>query len=430
MAIGKVELPPKLIPLFSDPLGSYRYRGSRGGRGSAKTATFALMTAVFGMIAGQNGASGQILCAREHLNSLDESSLEEVKGAIRRYPWLEDYWEIGDRYIRSKDGKIRYTFAGLRHNIDSIKSKARIILCWCDEAESISETAWRKLIPTIRSEDSEIWLTWNPENKNSATNERFGNVKGKQGDMYIVEMNWRDNPWFPDVLNRERLDDKEKRPEIYDHIWEGDFLFYAEGTYYLREMRAIKDEGRITTVPYRPNIGVVTAWDLGVGDSTAIWFAQYVGAQIHLIDYFEADGVGLDYYVNELNKRGYIYEQHILPHDIKVRELGTGQSRMEVLQSLGCRPIVVAPNIRVDDGIQSVRSTLASCWFDEVKCSRGLDALRQYRREYNEAMGVWKERPLHDWTSHAADAFRYLSIGYRNKSGWEKPIRRNLKGVA
>jgi len=362
------------------------------------------------------------------MNSLDDSSLEEVKAAIRSVPELEAYYELGDKYIKSKDGAISYTFAGLRRSLDSLKSKARILVAWIDEAETVSETAWRKLIPTVRENDSEIWVTYNPESKESATHKRF--VEQTPDDAIIVDMNWRDNPWFPDVLNNERLEDKRKRPDIYDHVWEGDFLVHAEGAYYATEMRNCKDEGRIGTVAYTPSVGVTTAWDLGVGDSTAIWFAQHVGAEVRLIDYYESSGVGLDHYVQVLNQKGYIYTNHILPHDVRVRELGSGKSRLETLDGLGVRPITIAPQLMVDDGIQSVRSMLPNCWFDAERCERGIDALRQYHREYDDNGKVWRSRPSHDWASHGSDAFRYLAVGHRATSDWGAPIRRNLKGIA
>ena len=421
---AKLTIPPKLIPLFNKPA---RYRVAKGGRGSAKTRTFALMSAVRGYQHGMAGKTGQILCGREFMNSLEDSSLEEVKAAIRSVPWLEGYYELGEKYIRSKDGRISYTFAGLRRSLDSLKSKARIILAWIDEAETVSETAWRKLIPTVREDNSEIWVTYNPESKESATHKRF--VEQTPDDAIVVDMNWRDNPWFPSVLEAERLEDKRKRPDIYDHVWEGDFLVHAEGAYYATEMRDCKDSGRIGTVAYTPSIPVTTAWDLGVGDSTAIWFAQHVGAEVRLIDYYESSGVGLDHYVRVLNEKGYIYGNHILPHDVRVRELGSGKSRMEVLDSLGARPISVAPQLMVDDGIQAVRSMLANCWFDVERCERGIDALRQYHREYDDNGKVWRSRPSHDWASHGSDAFRYLAVGHRVTSSWGDPIRRNLKGI-
>ena len=425
MSEAQLTIPPKLIPVFTQDA---RYRIAKGGRGSAKTRTFALMTAVRGYQWGKEGKSGQILCGREFMNSLEDSSLEEVKAAIRSVPWLEEYYELGDKFVRSKDGMISYTFAGLRRSLDSLKSKARILVAWIDEAETVSETAWRKLIPTVREDNSEIWVTYNPESKESATHKRF--VEQTPDDAVVVDMNWKDNPWFPDVLERERQEDKRKRPDIYDHVWEGDFLVHAEGAYYATEMRDCKDQGRIGTVQYAPSVPVTTAWDLGIGDSTAIWFAQHVGAEVRLIDYYESSGVGLDHYMRVLNEKGYIYGNHILPHDVRVRELGSGKSRMEVLDSLGARPITVAPQLMVDDGIQAVRSMLTNCWFDAERCERGIDALRQYHREYDDNGKVWRSRPSHDWASHGSDAFRYLAVGHLVTSSWGDPIKRNLRGIA
>ena len=387
------------------------------------------MTAVHGYRIGESGGSGQILCGREFMNSLDDSSLEEVKSAIRSVPWLEDYYEIGEKYIRSKDGRITYVFAGLRRSLDALKSKAKLILAWIDEAETVSETAWRKLIPTVREHDSEIWVTWNPESKESATHKRFR--ADPPDNSIIVEMNWQDNPWFPDVLEQERLQDKEKRPDIYDHVWEGDFLVHAEGAYYATEMREAKDQGRIDVVNYESSTGVITAWDLGVGDSTAIWFAQFIGPEVRIIDYYESSGVGLDHYARVLQEKGYVYSEHILPHDVRVKELGTGKSRLETLESFGIRPVTIAPQRMVDDGIQAARSMLKNCWFDAERCERGIDALRQYHREYDDNGKVWRSRPAHDWASHGADAFRYLAVGYRpSQTNWGEPIRRNLRGIA
>lgn len=221
----QLQIPPKLIPVFQ---GKARYRGAYGGRGSAKTFNFAKMTAVIGYQLGRAGISGVILCGREHLNSLEESSMEEVKAAIRSEPFLDAYYEIGEKFIRSRDRRISYVFTGLRHNLDGIKSKARILLAWIDEAEQVSEAAWRKLIPTVRWEDpqgrfqSEIWVTWNPENKDSATNQRF--IENPPAGAKIIKMNWTDNPWFPEVLNQERLLDQQFRQDTYSHVWEGEYL--------------------------------------------------------------------------------------------------------------------------------------------------------------------------------------------------------------
>lgn len=217
----QLQIPAKLAPLFTAI--DKRYRCSHGGRGSAKTRTFALMTAVKAYQAANNGESGVILCAREFMNSLEESSMEEVKQAIRSVPWLAANFDIGEKYIRTLDRNVSYVFCGLRHNLDSIKSKARILLCWVDEAETVSETAWQKLDPTVRESGSEIWVTWNPEKDGSATDKRFR--KQPDDDTIVVEMNYTDNPWFPDVLEKVRLRDKKNLDDqTYAWIWEGAYL--------------------------------------------------------------------------------------------------------------------------------------------------------------------------------------------------------------
>lgn len=212
-----IELPPKLIPVFQ---GEARYRGAYGGRGSGKTFSFAKMSAVRAFMYAEAGRTGVILCGREFMNSLEESSLEEVKKAIRSEPWLDDYFDIGEKYIRTKNRRVKYVFAGLRHNLDSIKSKASVLLAWVDEAEGVSEVAWRKLMPTVRESGSEVWVTWNPESDESSTHRRFRETERPK----IVEMNWQDNPWFNDALEEERRDDLANRADTYDHVWEGAFL--------------------------------------------------------------------------------------------------------------------------------------------------------------------------------------------------------------
>lgn len=178
------------------------------------------MTAVRAMMFAEAGVSGVILCGREFMNSLEDSSMEEVKQAIRSVPWLDAYFELGERYIRTKNRRVSYVFVGLRHNVDSLKSKARVLIAWIDEAESVSETAWIKLSPTVREADSEIWVTWNPEKNGSPTDKRFRQKPPENGR--IVELNYTDNPWFPDVLEQERKDDRERLDdETYAWIWEG-----------------------------------------------------------------------------------------------------------------------------------------------------------------------------------------------------------------
>lgn len=217
MTTARLEIPPKLIPVFTGPA---RYRCAHGGRGSAKTRTFALMTAVRAYMAAEAGERGVILCGREFMNSLEDSSMEEVKQAIASVPWLADYFECGEKYIRTRNKRVSYTFAGLRHSLDSLKGKARILIAWIDEAESVSETAWLKLGPTVREEGSEIWVTWNPERDGSATDKRFR--KTPPDGSRVVEVNYCDNPWFPATLEAERLADRARLDDpTYAWVWDG-----------------------------------------------------------------------------------------------------------------------------------------------------------------------------------------------------------------
>jgi phage terminase large subunit len=217
MTIADIELPPKLVDVFDKPRGSVRYRGSYGGRGSAKSVTFAKMAAVFGY-----AEPLRILGTRELQVSIKESFYAEVVSAIESEPFLKSHYDIGESFIKGKNGT-EFIFRGLRHNMDSIKSMAQIDICIVEEAENVPESSWQKLIPTIRSPGSEIWVIWNPQREGSPVDIRF--KKNPPKKSIIVEMNWRDNPWFPDVLNEERMNDLERMDgSTYYHIWEGAYL--------------------------------------------------------------------------------------------------------------------------------------------------------------------------------------------------------------
>ena len=221
--------------------------------------------------------------------------------------------------------------------------------------------------------------------------------------------------------------------EQYAQEFECSFEAAVIGAYYGRLMQSAEADKRITGVPYEPTAPVYTAWDLGIRDSTAIWFAQVVGREIRIIDYYESSGVDLGHYVRELRSKPYIYANHIVPHDAQAKELGTGKSRLEVLETLGLKDITVAVMHRVEDGINAVRTIIPRCWFDQNKCSRGIDALKLYRSEYDDKLQALKPRPVHDWTSHAADAFRYLAMTLDSQivnTGFNRPIAYPQAGVA
>lgn len=238
----------------------------------------------------------------------------------------------------------------------------------------------------------------------------IGTPKGKNEFWQIAEHARRDADWYyglfkaseTGILDDEELSDARKLmgEDRYLQEFECSFEAALQGAYYGVEMRKATEDKRIARVPYDPALQVVTSWDLGIGDSTAIWFAQFHGAEKRIIDYYENSGVGLDHYVKVLREKGYLYDQHILPHDAQVSELGTGKTRIETLRALGLDNIAIAPKLMVDDGIQAVRMFLATCWFDEDKCERGLEALRQYQRDWDDKGKTWRGRPRHDWTSH------------------------------
>lgn len=429
----ELELPPKLRPVFQ---GEYRYRGSYGGRGSAKTRTFALMTAVKGYIFAEAGNTGQILCGREFMNSLDDSSFQEVKSAIMSTDWLNDYYECGEKYIRTKNGLINYTFAGLRHNLDSIKSKSRILLAWVDEAEAVSETAWMKLIPTVREDNSEIWVTWNPEKKDSATHQRFR--ENIDDDMNIVEMNWRDNPWFPKSLEKERLRDKKQRPELYEHIWEGAFLEYVTGSYFAEQLRAAKDENRITNLPTLDSHPCMTFWDIGNSDGTAIWVVQRIGKEYRLINFYEDWNKPYSHAVKWLQSLNLVWGEMYLPHDADHKRQGKNDNKSpkEMLEELlpGVDWEIVPRIADITWGIQQTRDIFPMLWFDKDKTSKGVDHLTAYRRRWSESTHRWLDKPdKSEGHSEAADALRQLAQAYTNGqldvSTWGDDLEYNTEYV-
>jgi hypothetical protein len=215
----------------------------------------------------------------------------------------------------------------------------------------------------------------------------------------------------------------------YRQEFECSFDAAVEGSYYGQILNELEDKKHMQEIPWEELSRTFTAWDLGMGDSTSIWVAQLVGTEIRLIDYYENHGVGLDHYVKWIKDNDYSKAEHILPHDVRVRELGTGKSRLEMLEEAGLE-IKIAPRMSLDDGIQAVRRILPRCWFNVPKVQTGLNCLRNYRRDYDEKRKIFYERPLHDWSSHGSDSFRYLALGLdEGHSTWDKPINKAPKWI-
>lgn len=291
-----------------------------------------------------------------------------------------------------------------------------------DEAQDIRPSVLTQIIlPALA--DRKGWLDL------SGTPKGWGNLLGQ------TYQRTRDDPeWFVQVLRASQtglIDEAELRqlrasmPENeYLQEFECSFDAAITGAYYARELQAAEDEGRLTSVPFEPMARVQTFWDLGISDSMAIWFAQVVGREVHVIDYYEAAGHGLDHYARVLSEKPYVYERHWAPHDIQVRELGSGRSRLEVAAGLGIR-FDITPNISVKDGIDALRMLLPRCWIDARKCATGLEALKAYREKFDEKRGV-SLGPLHDWSSHASDAARYMAVALQEQTQTKKPSGRSI----
>ena len=424
MATAQIELPPKLIPVFE---GEADVRGAYGGRGSAKTRSFALMSAIRCYKWDMEGREGVILCGRQFMNSLDDSSLEEVKGAIRSQPWLEPHFDIGEKYITTTSGRIRYIFGGLDRSIESIKSKARILLGWVDEAEPVTEEGWQTLIPTLREEDSELWITWNPKRKSAAVESRFRNPTDPR--FKVVEMNWSDNPWFPAKLERDRQRDLKERPEQYRHIWEGDFITALTGAYYSKHLLEARQQGRVGKVQPDPLMQVRAFWDIGFNDSTAIWIAQFVGREIRVLDYYEAQGQPLAAHLDWLRLRGWANVLCVLPHDGAHGNAVTGIRFEDHIRQAGLKADTIENQGKgaAMKRIEAARRLFPSIWFNEDTTRAGLDAIGWYHEKRDEARNIGLG-PDHDWSSHAADAFGLMAVAYEAPREKTKPRERAAVG--
>lgn len=401
MSDVSVEIIPKLIPVFSQQ--GVLYRTSWGGRGSGKTRTFAVMTAIRGYMYAEQGVSGVILCCREFMNTLADSSMEEIKQAIREVPFLNDYYEMGENYIRSKNRRIEYIFAGLRHNLDSLKSKARILLAWIDEGESVSQAAWDKLEPTIRGiDEAEIWVVWNPEKRGSPCDKKFRHEKiydPDTGELIGVgaEINWRDNPRFPKVLDiQRRLAKRNMSPEKYDWIWEGAYLEMSE---------AVVFKGKFEVQDFAPDLrrwnGPYQGLDFGFANDPTAGVQCFIDANILYI-YRDFSKVEL-----ELDDTAR-YALHHIP-DFDKYPIIADNARPESISHLKRKGL---PRIEackkgkgsVEDGIAYIQS------FDKViihpSCTATIQEFKTYSYKTDKLTGEVLPILL-DENNHNLDSLRY-----------------------
>lgn len=402
---------PEVLAEFPEPLEflfePHRYKGIRGGRG--KGASWGIARAL--LIIGTQRIV-RVLCARETQKSIADSVHALLKDQVRSLG-LDHFYIVQEATIRGINGT-EFIFAGLKHNVSNIKSVEACDIAWVEEAQSVSKNSWDTLIPTIRKEGSEIWLSWNDLFEEDETYKRF--VVNPPPDAIIKKLTYRDNPWFPEVLRVEMEHLKAKDLASYMHVWEGECKSSVEGAVYGKEIETATADKRITSVPRDRARVVDTVWDLGYGDKTAIWFAQSVGGWFNFVDYIEDSGRTIEWYLIQLQQRGYLYGKHWVPHDALDVQMhknlaGDRSKSIEmIMREAYPETVRMVPKMRKTDTINAGRMLFPTARFDADKCSEGLRALRMYQWGPPSPNGVSKREPLHDAASHGADAFGYAGI--------------------
>jgi len=412
----ELDFPEKLDFLFEPA----RYKILYGGRGSGKSWGVARA-----LIARAVQEPIRVLCARELQNSIHDSVITLLADQIKAMG-LESFFDIQRTAIYGKNGS-EFSFAGLKHNITSIKSFEGVNICWVEEGQSVSKTSWEVLIPTVRKPESEIWVTFNPDLDTDETYRRF--VVNPPANAQIRKVNWSDNPWFPDVLKNELEELKSKDQDSYLNIWEGHTRQMLDGAVYANELRKAQEENRIRDFIIDKSIVVNTFWDLGWADMTSIWFVQTIpGGEVRVIDFYQNCQKTIDHYVHVLQDKGYIYKDWWLPHDAENKNM-TGKSVKDILQTMG-KPVRITPKLSVADGINAARTLLNRAFIHESNCADGLQNLRHYRYDVDPNTKMFSNTPLHDQHSHAADAWRYVAVGIdENTASWGKSINVKPKWV-
>lgn len=345
----------------------------------------------------------RIGCFREVQDSIRDSVHRLLSDQIETLG-LGSQYDITRDEIRHRNGSM-FVFSGLsQHTVESIKSFEGLDRAWIEEGQSVVKRSWDVLTPTIRRPGSEIWTTLNPHLETDETYQRL--IANPPTNSWVRAVNWRDNPWFPAVLEQERLDFKARDPDNYGNVWEGEPLRVAEGAIYAAEVGKLYADGRVRAVPHDPILQVHTVWDLGWNDQMSIAFVQRAGSELRLIDYIEDSHKTLDWYVSEIESRKWRWGKDFIPHDGAAKDFKTGKSTQELLQSMG-RTVEVLQMTGVEEGIRAARTVFPRAYFDADRCGRLLECLKRYRRIVNKKTGS-PMGPLHDEFSHGADVWRYI----------------------
>lgn len=407
----------KIPEAYSDLFNPHRYKAYYGGRGAGKSWAVADALLTLGM-----QKPLRILCARELQISIADSVHRLLSDRIEELN-IDGFYNITQKSIVGVNGTT-FLFKGLKHNYREIKSTEGVDICWVEEAENVSNRSWEVLKPTIRKEESEIWVTFNTKNVTDATYNQF--VINTPKNSVVKKVSWRDNPFFPEVLDIERVDMMTRDKEAYDHIWEGEPDTRYSGAVYAKQMAALHAKGHINDkVKWDPAFPVYTLWDLGYGDAVVVWFYQVGPGEILMIDYYEDNAEGVQFYtdmlkgVSERSELGepvgekthrakYNYGAHFVPQDAtkKLMEAG-GKSVVEQSREQGVIMTVIPETTHLNRN-NALRSLLPKMWFNSEACMQGIDALMAYHYDYNEDMQRFSKDPVHDWSSHASTSLELL----------------------
>lgn len=412
-ALAKAEFPIKFQSLFKPS----RYKVYYGGRGGAKSWCLARALLLMG---GKRAI--RVLCAREYQNSISQSVHKLLSDQIYALG-LESFYEITQNAIRGANGS-EFSFAGLKNNVANIKSFEGVDYCWVEEAQTVSKSSWDVLIPTIRKEGSEIWVSFNPELETDETYQRF--VVSPPDGAVVTKVNWSDNPWFPEVLRAEKDALKVRDIEAYNTVWEGICRRTVDGAIFAKEMTMAELEGRITKVGYDPVKPVHAVFDLGWADATAIWFVQFIGMETRLIRYFETTQTTMSDILAKMQTFGYIYDTLWLPHDAQNKTLAANGRSIEEIVRAAAYNVRIIEKTPIADSINAARTIFRNCYFDRENCHQGLQCLRHYRYDVDPDTKQFSQKPLHDNYSHGADAFRYIGLMI-NEPRKVKPTRPTMQ---
>lgn len=427
MSILQIQTPRAFVPLLKPA----RYKGAHGGRGSGKSHFFAEL-GIERCIAEPT----RIVCIREVQNSIKDSVRQLLVDKIDKLD-VRHLFDITRDEIRGANGSL-IVFRGMNDaNAENIKSLEGFDVAWVEEAHTLSQKSLDLLRPTIRKDGSEIWFSWNPRNKTDPVDD-FLRSKKAPADAIVVQVNYTDNPFFPDPLRKEMLEDRARDAEKAKHTWDGAYEPAPAGNYYGLEMAEAEAERRITELFIDPALPVHTAWDLGVAGNMTTWLFQMANGQPRWIDFIEYEAPGLPHAASVLKKkqdeRKFVWGTHLWPHDGSSTDIGSGERRCDTMAKLGFK-VEVLPRDNVGDGIEAVRRLLKMSLWDRDRCAKGLDHLRNYRRKYDKTHDRFLEEPDKNGHDHAADAVRTAAMGkdkLRNDmSGWSDEILNfEFKGAA